>query len=49
MIVVKSLYNYKVVISVCLSDHNSETPKPICLNILIVELGRSTEMFLAWF
>ena len=46
-------YIYKVVISVCLgvclSDHNSGTHGPFCLKILIGKLGRTTEMFLAWF
>ena len=36
-----SIYIYKVVISVCLSDHNSKTPGPICLPFWLGNLGGS--------
>ena len=41
------IYIYRVVISVCLfvclSVHNSETPRPICFKILLVNSGESRE------
>ena len=39
-----SIYTYKVMISLCMSDHNSWTPQ-----ILIMELGITTGMFIVWF
>ena len=40
---------YKVVISVCLSDHNSGTIGPICLKIWLGNSVEPRKCFLVWF